>query len=160
MSNSLQLHGLYSPWNSPGQNTRVGSLSLLQGTFPTQGSNPGLLQCRWILYQFSHKGSPRILEWVACPFSRGSSQPRDQTRLCCFAGGSFTTEAAGKPESVLNAWARTGQGGSCLEVSVTTQVAQRDAPESSHHQSQIKQAHTSELHPRKKRPLLFVSTYR
>ena len=60
--------GLLCPWNSPGQNTGVGSLSLLQGIFPTQGSNPGLLHCRWILYQLSHKGSPRILEWVAYPF--------------------------------------------------------------------------------------------
>ena len=49
----------------------VGSLSLLQGIFPTQGSNPGLLHCRWILYQLSHKGSPRILEWVAHPFLQG-----------------------------------------------------------------------------------------
>ena len=46
MSNSLQLHGLYSLRNSPGQNTGVGSLSLLQGIFPTQGSNPGLPHCR------------------------------------------------------------------------------------------------------------------
>ena len=58
MSNSLQPHGLCSPWNSPGQNTGVGTLSLLQGIFPTQGSNPGLLHCRWILYQLSHKGNP------------------------------------------------------------------------------------------------------
>ena len=50
-SNSLQPHGLYDPWNSPGQNTRVGSLSLLQGIFPSQGLNPGLVHCRWILYQ-------------------------------------------------------------------------------------------------------------
>ena len=56
---TLQLHGLYSPWNSPGQNTGVSSHSLLQGTFPTQGSNPGLPHCRRILYQLSHKGSPR-----------------------------------------------------------------------------------------------------
>ena len=42
VSDSLQSYGLYSPWNSPGQNTGVGSLSLLQGIFPTQGSNPGL----------------------------------------------------------------------------------------------------------------------
>ena len=48
VSDSLQLHGLYSPWNSPGQNTGVGSLSLFQGIFPTQGSNPGLPHCRWI----------------------------------------------------------------------------------------------------------------
>ena len=46
----------YSPWNSPGQNTGVGSLSLLQGIFPTLGLNPGLPHCRQILYQLSHKG--------------------------------------------------------------------------------------------------------
>ena len=54
MFDSLGLHGLYSPWNSPGQNTGAGSLSLLQGIFPTQRSNPGLPHCRWILYQLSH----------------------------------------------------------------------------------------------------------
>ena len=64
-SDSLRPHGLYSPWNSLGQNTGVGSLSLLQGIFPTQGSNPGLPYCRWIFYQLSHKGSPRVLELVA-----------------------------------------------------------------------------------------------
>ena len=80
MSDSLQPHGLYSPWNSAGQNTGVGSLSLLWGIFPTQGSNPGLPHCRQILYQLSHQGSPRRLEWVAYPFSRGSSQPRNRTR--------------------------------------------------------------------------------
>ena len=55
---SLQPHGLFSPRNSPGQNTGLGSLSLLQGIFPTQGSNPGLPHCRRILYQLSHQGSP------------------------------------------------------------------------------------------------------
>ena len=55
VSNSLQLHGLYSLWNSPGQNTGVGSYYLLQGIFPTQRSNPGLPHCGWILYQLSHK---------------------------------------------------------------------------------------------------------
>ena len=77
MSDSLQPHDLYSPRNSPGQNTAVGCHSLLQGSFPTQGSNPGLLHCKWILYQLRHKGSPRILEWVAHPFSSGSSRPRN-----------------------------------------------------------------------------------
>ena len=57
-----QPHRLYSPWNSPGQNTRVGSLSLLQGIFPTQGSNWGLLHCRQILYQLSYQGSPILSE--------------------------------------------------------------------------------------------------
>ena len=58
VSNSLQTHGLYSPWNSPGQDTRVGSGSFLQGIIPTQGSNSGLPHCRWILYQMSHQGNP------------------------------------------------------------------------------------------------------
>ena len=56
----MQPHGLYSPWNSPGQNTRVGSLSFLQGIFPTQGLNPGFLHYRQILYQLRNKGSPGI----------------------------------------------------------------------------------------------------
>ena len=56
---SLRPRGLYSPWNSLGQNSGVGSLSLLQGIFPTQGSNPGLPHCRQILYQLSHQGSTR-----------------------------------------------------------------------------------------------------
>ena len=129
LSNSLPPHGLYSPWNSLGQNTGVGSLSLFQGIFPPQGSNPGLLHCRqilllaelpgkpkntgvgslsllqgifptqelnlglphyrWILYQLSHKGNPRILEWVAYPFSRGSSRPRNRTGISCIAGRFF-----------------------------------------------------------------------
>ena len=59
VSDSLRPHGLYSPWNSLGQNTGVGSLSLLWGIFPTQGWNPGLLHCRQILYQLSFKGSQK-----------------------------------------------------------------------------------------------------
>ena len=62
MSNSLGPHGLHSPGNPPGQNTGVGSLFLLQGIFPTQGSNPGLPHCRCILYQLSHQGSLKIME--------------------------------------------------------------------------------------------------
>ena len=61
MSDSLQPHGLYNPWNSPGQNTGVGSLSLLQRIFPTQELNQGLLHCRWILYQLSYEGNPLII---------------------------------------------------------------------------------------------------
>ena len=67
MSNSLWPHGLYSPWHCPGQNTGVGSLTLLQGILPTQGLNPGLPHCRLILYQLSHKGSPRILKPIPSP---------------------------------------------------------------------------------------------
>ena len=136
MSDSLQPHGLHSPWNSPGQNTGVsslsllqgifliqewtmepesltlqadslaaeppgkpkntgvGSFSLLQGIFPIQGSNPGLSHYRRILYRLSHQGRPRILEWVTYPFSRGSSRPRNRSRVSYTAGGFFTTSAA------------------------------------------------------------------
>ena len=84
---------LYSSWNSPGQNTGMGSLFLLQGIFPTQGLNSGLPHCRQILYQLRHKGSPRILEWVAYPSSRGSSWPRNWTGVSCIADRFFTNWA-------------------------------------------------------------------
>ena len=87
---SSRPRGLPSPWNSPGQNTAVGSLSPLQVIFPTQELNPGLPCCRQILYQqLSHKGIPRILEWVAFPFSSGSSQPRNRAGVSCIAGRFF-----------------------------------------------------------------------
>ena len=63
ISDSLRPHGVYSPWNSPGQNTGLGSLSLLQGIFPTQGSNPGLLHRMWILHHLSHQRSPTDRRW-------------------------------------------------------------------------------------------------
>ena len=73
VSYSLWLHGLYSPLNSPGQNTGVGSLSLPQGIFPTQGWNKSLRHCRKIIYQLSHKGSSQLSEswqnhyiWEVC----------------------------------------------------------------------------------------------
>jgi len=59
--------------DSPGKNTGVGRHALLQGIVPIQGSNPDLLHCRQILYYLSLQGNPRILEWVANPFSRGTS---------------------------------------------------------------------------------------
>ena len=91
MSDSLQ-PGRH-PWHSLGQYTRVLSLSLLQAIFPTQGLNPDLLHCRQTLYQLNHKGSPRKLEWVAYPFSSGSSWPRNQTGVSCIAGRFFTSWA-------------------------------------------------------------------
>ena len=107
------------PWDFPGKNTWVGCHFLLQRTFPTQGSNPSLLHCKWILYQLSHKGTPRILEWVAYPFTRGSSQSRNQTGVSCIAGGFFTNwatrEAQGEGEdhSIQEPrWIRTFKG--CL----------------------------------------------
>ena len=85
----LQPTRLPHPWDSPGKNTGVGCHFLLQGIFPTQGSNPGLPRCRQIPYQLSHKVSPRILEWVDYPFSSGSSLPRNRTGVSCIAGGFF-----------------------------------------------------------------------
>ena len=71
--------------NSPGQNTGVVSCSLSRGIFPTQGSHPSLLHCRQILYCLSHQENPRILDWVAYPFSREYSQPGNQTGVSCIA---------------------------------------------------------------------------
>ena len=104
VSNSLWPHGLYSPWNSPGQNTGVGSYSLLQRIFPTQGSNPGRPHCRQILYQLSQNGNPRILEWVAYPFSSGSSQPRNWTMSPALQADSLPAEPQGKPRSLRKAF--------------------------------------------------------
>ncbi|CAI9161868.1 unnamed protein product [Rangifer tarandus platyrhynchus] len=81
MSDSSQPHGLYSPWNSPGQDTGAGIHSLLQGIFLTQGSNPGLLHYRWILYQLSHQGSPRTQQNFFVKFTN---------RLCGQYKGSVT----------------------------------------------------------------------
>ena len=76
--------------NSPGQNTGVGVRSLLHD-LPNPGIELRSLHCRQILYQLSHKGIPKILEWVAYPFSSGPSQPRDWTGVSCIAGRFFTS---------------------------------------------------------------------
>ena len=83
------------------QNTEVGCLSLLQGIFPTQRSNPGLPHCGQILYQLSHKGSPRILEWVAYPFSSRSSWLRNRTGTSSITGRFFTNWSIRKPIALL-----------------------------------------------------------
>jgi len=77
--------------DSSGKNTGVGCHALLQGIFPTQRLNPGLLHCRQILHHLSCQGSPRILERAAYPFSRESSQPRNRTMVSCTSGGFFTS---------------------------------------------------------------------
>ena len=91
VSNFLRSHGLSMEFSRP--EYWVGSLYLLQGIFPAQGSNPGLPHCGQILYQLSHKGSPRTLEWVAYPFSRGSSRPRNRTRVSRTTGRFFANWA-------------------------------------------------------------------
>ena len=85
-SPSSSVHG-----DSPDKNARVGRHALLQGIFPTQGSNPDLLGCRWILNHLTHQRSSRILEWVAYLFSRRSSQPRNRTRVSCITCRFFTS---------------------------------------------------------------------
>ena len=82
--------------NSPGKNTGVGCHALFQGIVPNQGSNPDLPHCRQILHHLSHERSPRILEWVAYPFSRGF-RPRNQTGASCTAGGFLSAELPEKP---------------------------------------------------------------
>ena len=80
-----------TPWTVVhGKNTGMGSHSLLQGIFPTQGSNPGFPHCGQILYHLSHEGSPRILEWVAYHFSSRSPWPKNWTKVSCITGGFFT----------------------------------------------------------------------
>ena len=111
VSDSLWPLGLHSPWNSPGQNTGVGSLSLLQGIFPTQRWNPGLPHCRQIPYQLSQDTGVGSL-----PFSSGSSQPRDWTqgspgdipnpgikpRSPTLEAGSLPAEPQGKPSILID----------------------------------------------------------
>ena len=75
----------------------MGSWSLLQRIFPTQGWNPGFLHCRWILYQLSQKGSPRILEWVAYPSSANFPAPGIEPGSPALQADSLPTELSGKP---------------------------------------------------------------
>ena len=83
MSDSLQPLGVYSLWNSPGQNTGVGSLSFLWEIFLNQGSNPGLLHCGQILYQLSHQGSPRRVGSLSFLQSIFPNQELNQGLLHC-----------------------------------------------------------------------------
>ena len=121
MSDSLRPHGLYSPWNSPGQNTGVGSLSLLQWIFLTQGSNRGLLHCGRILYQPSHQGSPYIYKSPANCVAHKPAVWTGSNRTACLCSmqgwgwgrGSpcYTTHSHGSQAGLLPAGssARCGQ---------------------------------------------------
>ena len=84
--------------DSPGKNTGVGCHAFLQEIFPTKGSNSDHPHCRHILYHQSHQGSPRILEWVVFPFSRGSFRPRNWTGVSCIEGRFFTSWATSKAQ--------------------------------------------------------------
>ena len=77
----------------PRQEYWSGLLFPSPGDLSNPGIEPGLPHCRQILYQLSHKGSPRILDWVAYPFSSRSSRPRNWTGVSCIADGFFTNWA-------------------------------------------------------------------
>ena len=111
-SDSLWPQELSSPWNSSGQNIGVGSLSLLQGVFPTQGSNLGLLHHRRILYQLRHKRSPRILEWVAYPFSADFPHPGIKLVSPALQVDYLPTELSGK--SLFPLWVTLINSASCM----------------------------------------------
>ena len=87
------LPGSSVPGDSPGKTIGVGCHALLQGIFLTQGLNPRLLHCRGSLHYLSHQGSPRILDWVAYPFTTATFRLRNQTRVSCIAGWCFTSWA-------------------------------------------------------------------
>ena len=96
VSDSLQPHGLYSPWNSPGQNSRAGRLSLLQ-VIPTQGFNPGFPHCKWILYQLNHKGGPVVI--------------KDDAKIPATAPKNYSAQNvhSGKAEKLCFSWKESGK---------------------------------------------------
>ena len=96
MSDYLWPHGPYSPLNSPGQNTGVGSYSLLLGVFLTQGLNPGIPGCRQILYQLNYKGSPRILTWITYPTSVDLTNSGIESGSSALQADSLPTELSRK----------------------------------------------------------------
>ena len=105
VSDSLPPHGLYSPWNSPGQNTGVGSRSLCQGIFPTQGLNPGLPHCGQILCQQSHQGKAKntgesSLSLLQCIFPNSGIKPGS----LALQADSLPTELRGKPKQFTKYW--------------------------------------------------------
>ena len=89
---NCSLPGSFVHGDSPGKKTEVGChVLLIYGIFPTQGLNLCLPHCGLILNCLSHQVSPRILEWVAHPFSREFSWPRKQTGISCIPDGFFTS---------------------------------------------------------------------
>ena len=112
----------YSPRDSPVQNTGVGSLSLLQGIFPTQGLNPGLPHCRLILYQLSHKGSSR----------RGVSNMQiGKSEILGFPGGSVAKKLpanAGDPGSIPGSGRCPGEGNGSYSSILAREIPWSEEP--------------------------------
>ena len=105
VSKSLQPHGLYSLWNSPGHNTGVGSLSLLQGSSQPRDQTQVSHIAGGFFTQLSHKGSPRILEWIAYPSPGDLPNPGIEPGSPGLQEDSLPTELSGKPmgETILEA---------------------------------------------------------
>ena len=99
VSNSLQLRVLYSPWESPGQNTEVWVATPFSrgSSQPRDWTQVSRIAGGFFFYQLSHKGSPRILEWVTCPFPSGSSNPAIEPGSPVLQTDSLPTELPGKP---------------------------------------------------------------
>ena len=87
--------------DSPGKSTRVGCHIFFHRIFPTQGSNPGLQHCRWILYLLSHQKSPIILEWVALPSPGDIPNPGIEPRFPTLQADSLLTESPGILQGIL-----------------------------------------------------------
>ena len=96
VSDSLRPHGL-SLWHSPVLNTGVGSLSLLQRIFLTQGSNPGLLHIKWILYQLNHREAQEYWNWQPIPSPVDLPNPGIKLRSPALQANSLPVELSGKP---------------------------------------------------------------
>ena len=98
ISDCLQPHRLYSPWNSSGQNTgELGSHSLLQGLFPTQGSNPGLLHCRWILYHLSTREAQEYWSGYPIPSPVDLPNPGIEPGSAALQADSLPADLPGNP---------------------------------------------------------------
>ena len=102
VSDSVRPHELWParllcPWGF----SRKESWTGLPCPPPVDFPNPGLLHYRRILYHLSYQGSPRILEWVAYPLSRRTSQSRNRTGVSCSAGCLFTSWATQEAQYAL-----------------------------------------------------------
>ena len=104
LSDSLQPQGLYNSWNSPGQNTRVGSLSFHQGIIPTQESNLDLLHCREIIYSLSHQGIPLQYSWASLVAQLIKSPPAMRETLVWSLGWEDPLEKGKTTHSSILAW--------------------------------------------------------
>ena len=127
-SNSLRPHGLYSPWNSLGQNTGVGSLSLFQGIFPTQGLNPGLSHCRqiftsWATREVCYCRRSTLSHWGWIDFFRlGLVRHRNTFSVCYLTVWVTHVDAYSKSLLSKSYWNKLIIKPTLSRVTVSTQI--------------------------------------